>query len=73
MINEELVELKELCLKVKPFEVLSDMPEEDRMVLAKTNSEFFVLAHSTLPDLIDELLTCRQGGSFGSDLSNFNL
>lgn len=73
MTNQELIELKELHKKVKPFTGCEIISDKDRDKQAGHNWAFFEAIHLVFPDLIDELLTCRQGGSFGSDLSNFNV
>ncbi len=65
MTDEELLTLKELCEKSKPFDTSGgprtwgEMSEQEKAI-AGYNSQFFIEAHKALPDLIDELLKFRQ-------------
>lgn len=68
MTNEELLALKELREKAKPFsggrrtweEMSEEEMSEEEIATAGYNSQFFIEAHKALPDLIDELLKFRQ-------------
>lgn len=65
MTDEELLALKELCEKAKPFDTSGppgtwEEMSEQEIAIAGYNSQFFVEAHKSLPDLIDELLKFRQ-------------
>ncbi len=62
MTDEELLALKELCKKAKPFHngiAGSGMTEEEVVIVAAHNSEFFVAAHEAMSGLIDELISLR--------------
>lgn len=66
MTNEELLALKELAKKAKPFtdgderpKTWDEITDEDRE-RAGYNGEFFINAQSVIPELVDELLDHRQ-------------
>lgn len=64
MTDEELIALKELAQKAKPFPtdgkraIWEEQSEEDRL-RAGYNGALMVAAHAALPDLIDEVLKYR--------------
>lgn len=63
MTNDELIALKELAQKAKPFtkdELFDREDTEEEVARRRANSEFFIAVHPVMPELIDELLKLRK-------------